>query len=137
MQWICWKRHPWISSARSISVLFPVADRKNKEVFTIFSYMINSYLHYFLKARSSRPDVFCEKGVLRNFAKFTGKHLYQSQVFSCEFYEIYTNTFFNRTPLVAASRKHWSLLPWDNLLITLSNQDLFDNGNLLLYGSQI
>ena len=27
--------------------------------------------------RSSRPDVFCEKGVLRNFSKFTGKHLYQ------------------------------------------------------------
>ena len=24
--------------------------------------------------RSSRPEVFCEKGVLRNFAKFTGKH---------------------------------------------------------------
>ena len=28
--------------------------------------------------RSSRPDVFCRKGVLRNFAKFTGKHLCQS-----------------------------------------------------------
>ena len=28
--------------------------------------------------RSSRPEVFCKKGVLRNFAKFTGKHLYQS-----------------------------------------------------------
>ena len=29
-------------------------------------------------ARSSRPEVFCKKGVLRNFAKFTGKHLCQS-----------------------------------------------------------
>ena len=58
--------------------------------------------------RSSRPEVFCRKGVLRNFAKFTGKHLCQSlffskvaglacnfikketlaQVFSCEFCEI-------------------------------------------------
>ena len=28
-----------------------------------------------INQRSSRPDVFCEKGVLRNFAKFTGKHL--------------------------------------------------------------
>ena len=28
--------------------------------------------------RSSRPEVFCKKGVLRNFAKFTGKHLCQS-----------------------------------------------------------
>ena len=25
--------------------------------------------------RGSRPEVFCKKGVLRNFAKFTGKHL--------------------------------------------------------------
>ena len=25
--------------------------------------------------RSSGPEVFCKKGVLRNFAKFTGKHL--------------------------------------------------------------
>ena len=24
------------------------------------------------KVRSSRPNVFCKKGVLRNFAKFTG-----------------------------------------------------------------
>ena len=28
--------------------------------------------------RSGRPEVFCKKGVLRNFAKFTGKHLCQS-----------------------------------------------------------
>ena len=28
--------------------------------------------------RSSRPEMFCKKGVLRNFAKFTGKHLCQS-----------------------------------------------------------
>ena len=28
------------------------------------------------------PDVFCKKGVLRNFAKFTGKHLCQSLFFN-------------------------------------------------------
>ena len=28
-----------------------------------------------LKNRSSCPDVFCKKGVLKNFAKFTGKHV--------------------------------------------------------------
>ena len=28
--------------------------------------------------RSSRPEVFCKKGVLKNFAKFTGKRLCQS-----------------------------------------------------------
>ena len=75
--------------------------------------------------RSSRPLVFCKKGVLRNFTKFTGKHLCQSlffnkvaglvcnfikketlaQVFSCEFCEISKNTILNRTPLMAASEK--------------------------------
>ena len=28
--------------------------------------------------RSSCPEVFCKKGVLKNFAKFSGKHLCQS-----------------------------------------------------------
>ena len=32
--------------------------------------------------RSSRPDVFCKKGVLSNFAKFTGKHLCQNFFFN-------------------------------------------------------
>ena len=32
--------------------------------------------------RSSRPEVFCEKGVLTNFGKFTGKHLCQSLFFN-------------------------------------------------------
>ena len=74
---------------------------------------------YFGLLRSSRPEVFCREGVLRNFAKFTGKHLCESlffnkiaglgkketltQVFFCEFCEISKNTFFYRTPLVAAS----------------------------------
>ena len=57
--------------------------------------------------RSSRPEVFCKKGVLKNFTKFTGKHLYQSlffnkvaglkppaQVFPCEFSEVFKNSFF-------------------------------------------
>ena len=53
--------------------------------------------------RSSHPEVFCKKVALRNFAKFTGKHLCQSlffnkvagQVFSCEVCEICKNTFFS------------------------------------------
>ena len=32
--------------------------------------------------RSSRPEVFCKKGVLTNFAKFTGKYLCQSLFFN-------------------------------------------------------
>ena len=56
-----------------------------------------------LNNRSSRPEVSCEKGVLRNFTKFTGRHLWPeacnfmkketlAQVFSCEFCEISKNT---------------------------------------------
>ena len=66
------------------------------------------------KLRSSRPEVFCKKDVLRNFAKFIGKLLCQDlffnkvsclrpQVFSCEFCEFSKNIFFHRTPLVTAS----------------------------------
>ena len=32
--------------------------------------------------RSSRPEVFCKKGVLRNLAKFTAKHLCQSLLYN-------------------------------------------------------
>ena len=35
-----------------------------------------------IKNRSSRPEVFCKKGVPRNFAKFTRKHLCQSLFFN-------------------------------------------------------
>ena len=54
--------------------------------------------------RSSHRRFSVKKGVLRNFTKFTGKHLCQSvffnkretlaQVFSCEFCEISKNIFF-------------------------------------------
>ena len=36
------------------------------------------YAHW----RTSRQEVFCEKGVLRNFIKFIGKHLCQSLFFN-------------------------------------------------------
>ena len=35
-----------------------------------------------LKCRSSRPEVFSKKAVLRNFTKFTGKHLCQVLFFN-------------------------------------------------------
>ena len=50
--------------------------------------------------RSSRPDVFCKKGVLRNFAKFTGKHLYQRNLLN-KIAGVRHNTY--RTPPEAAS----------------------------------
>ena len=89
------------------------------------NYCHNILHHRFLtESRSSRPEVFYKKGVVKNFAKFTGKHLCQSlffnkvaglnpatllkketleQVFSCEFCEISQNIFSYRTPLVTAS----------------------------------
>ena len=35
-----------------------------------------------IKHKSSRPEVFCKKSVLRNFAKFIGKHQCQSLFFN-------------------------------------------------------
>ena len=35
-----------------------------------------------MHSRSSRLEVFCKKGVLRNLTKFTGKHLCQSLFFN-------------------------------------------------------
>ena len=32
--------------------------------------------------RGSRPEVFCKKDILKNFAKFTGKHLCKSLFFN-------------------------------------------------------
>ena len=34
-----------------------------------------------INCRSSHPEMFCKKGVLRNFAKFTGKHVCQNLFF--------------------------------------------------------
>ena len=85
--------------------------------------------------RSSRPEVFCRKGVLRNFAKFTGKHLHLSLLFKLYwkwdsstavflwiFSEISKNTFFYRTPLLAVSGQDLVILPlkgWLQLQIFL------------------
>ena len=81
---------------------------------------------YLWNYRSSRPEVFCKKDVLRNFTKFTRKPLFQSlffnkvaglrsqacnfikketlaQMCTCKFCEISKNTFLQRTPLMATS----------------------------------
>ena len=77
----------------------------------------------YAKWRNSRLAVFCQKDVLNQFAKFTGIHLCQSlflnkaaglklgafskkrlwHVFSCEFCQIFGNTFFYIIPPLAAS----------------------------------
>ena len=51
---------------------------ENVEKKTVIS---KAYLYPRLTDRSSRPVVFCKKGVLRHFTKFTRKHLCQSLFF--------------------------------------------------------
>ena len=62
-----------------------------------------------------------KKGVLRNFAKFTGKHLCQilfsdkketlAQVFTCEYCEISKNTFSIEHSQTTASEYSWQSSP--------------------------
>ena len=87
--------------------------------------------------RSSRPDVLCKKSVLRNFTKFTGKHMCQSfffnnvahhrpatllkkrlwrRCFPVNFVEFLWTPFF-RTPQAAASEWFWHW-PWQSLAVT-------------------
>ena len=68
-------------------------------------------------SRNSRSEEFYKKGVLKSFAKFTGKQLCQSlffnkvaglrhshsNVFSCEFCEVSQNIFFTEHPCATAS----------------------------------
>ena len=87
----------------------------------------------FWRVWKSLKEVFCKKDVLRNFAKFTGKHLCQSLSFNkvaclrsatllkkrlwhrffpvnfAEFCKISKNTFSYRTPPVAASENAFPL----------------------------
>ena len=75
-----------------------------------------------VRYRCSRPEMFSKKVVLRNFAKFTGKHLCQSlfllkkglwhRCFPVKFCKISKTTFSYRRPLVAASARFSLYNPW-------------------------
>ena len=73
-------------------------------------------------SRSSRPEVFCIKVILRNLTEFAGKHLRPeacnfikketlAQVLSCEFCEISKNTFYRAPPVP-------SFITYDNTALT-------------------
>ena len=98
------------------------SNLKNLIIKTIFLvFIISSNLPSWVLFDSSKlqkqaPEVFCKKGVLRNFAKFTGKHLCQSLFFNKVaglrpvFMWILRNfleQLFYRTPLVAASETYY------------------------------
>ena len=71
----------------------------------------------FSKSRSSRLEVFCDKGVAKNFEIFTGKHLSwnlflttllqrdSNRVVFGEYYEIFKNIHFGKHLRTAASVK--------------------------------
>ena len=81
---------------------------------------------YHIHLRSSRLQRFFKIGVRKNFAILTGKHLRwclfliklldlrptillkrdSTQMFSYKYWEILKNSFFHRTPLVAASNSY-------------------------------
>ena len=61
----------------SIGSLTPKLQVSFSDV-VIFTHNFSKYS----KCRSSRPEVFYRNGVLRNFAKFTEKHLCQSFFFN-------------------------------------------------------
>ena len=105
----------WYSSS---IVVFSYVYRKILKITNIiFQSLQVKFIKYLLIFRSSRPDVFCKKGILRNFAKFIGKYLCRSlyftkvadptllkqRLFSCEFSAISKKTFSYRTYPVAAS----------------------------------
>ena len=130
----------------NLLLLWSVPERRNSSKWWVSSLILkvkdleifNSYFETYIvniqsseaatrgvcsRLRSSRPDVFWEKYVLRNFTKFTGKHLCQSlffnkvaggacnfirketlaQVLSYEFREISKNTFFSEHIWATAS----------------------------------
>ena len=53
----------------------------NSAAETIFTFASWKWIWSEHLNRSSCPEVFCKKGVVRNFAKFTGKHLCRSLFF--------------------------------------------------------
>ena len=60
------------------SVLHETTSGKTPSKFAFISCVKPSDFRFVTWLRSSLQEVFCEKSVLRNFTKFTGKHLCQS-----------------------------------------------------------
>ena len=72
----------WGSKASSKKPLKSLSHKKTSgktpSKFAILSHIKPSNFRFVTWLGSSRQEVFSEKGVLRNFTKFTGKHLCRS-----------------------------------------------------------
>ena len=106
-------------------------EEKNDYWKTLFLFLKNFLLFssicypFFIEitCKSSLPEVFCKKDVLRNFAKFLEKHLWQSlllnkvadwgsatllkkrlwyRYFYCDFYKIFKNCFLEHMGTAAS-----------------------------------
>ena len=62
------------------------------------------FITFYNICRSSRPEVFCKKGVLRNFTKFTGKHLCQSLILKTPVPESHFNKVAGLRPATLLKR---------------------------------
>ena len=87
-----------------------------QKIYTSDLYFSFVFSYLFFSFRSSRLEVFCKKGVLRNFAKLTGKNLYQSvflnKVAGQKFYKLtgkhlYQSLFFNNCSPGALLKKRF------------------------------
>ena len=64
----------------------------------IYKYSNNFFYFFFCNFIRSRPNVFCKKGFLRNFTKYTGKHLCQS---------LFLNKVTALTPATLLKKRLW------------------------------
>ena len=79
----CGFQNKMLSNLTYVLIFLPrkCARSSRQEVFCKKGILTLGSLYYVINWpiwRSSRPEVFCKKNVLRNFTKFTGKHLRQS-----------------------------------------------------------
>ena len=84
--------------------------------------------------RNSRPEVFCKKIVLKTFAKFTGKHLYQSFLFNkvdcfwdlIQYLKLFylKRSFIKRQTRDTSSENEWK---WVVLQVTTNDNEWYNN----------
>ena len=117
----------------SIGCYLNVLNKRLKRVCSTLVTSLCAYPEHLAHRQNVQKQSFesVRKGVVENLAKFTEKCLCLkpanllkktlAQAFSCEFYEIFNNTFSYRTPLVAASECRqlsflyvllWQMLIW-------------------------
>ena len=72
------KQKKWKWNTKCHSMFIPFKSHLNSKQGSLIFLLSGSWS----LVRSSHPEVFCNKGVLRNFAKFTGKHLCQNLFFN-------------------------------------------------------